>query len=1101
MSGELRKDEIIQEKEIIEALKNIASAVQPIVEGFKQLTIEGDKMAKSIGGTKNLKDIVQISKLQAQAAANLAREKKALIDVENKVLQQMKLEAQVRDNELRVIKRQLELLVKEQQVKQSKIATDTKVVNQMKAEQDLINKETQARIKNNQLIVSEERAKQSKIRTDRLEQQSTEKTVKSKRGLATVFNGLIKSIGVYAAAMFALNRIVQFFTRDLLDMTKKLDSLDFSMKTVLKSQEEFAETQLFLRDTAVAYGQDILTLTERYIKFRAAAQQSNMTVRDTMQIFNSTAKAASVLGLKTDEVNGVFLALEQMISKGKVTTEELRRQLGERLPGAFGIMADAMGVPISQLDKMLKAGEIISTEALPKFAIALEEAYGIKAVETVDTLAAAQGRLRTSWVQFVQALEAGDTYKSVLNFLSQAIIQADLVLNNLSLVYTRTSQLTQDQVTRSFDFLLRLNSRKAREFQVVIQKYGDASVEHLKENAKQIVTEINEVYRISMHDALLLYSELVRRTENQFNEIEKRQITPFDLNAFKETIDSAEEEYKSLGIIQDAELKRQAVESAAFYKDNQQTYKEFIQNQIKQLESQTKAAENLYIIEQSMYDDTITAGKEVTKEQRQNLQTRLTNYQNYVQASILLRQKLEEKGTGTKKDDSLKRQQERQKAELEAVKQGQQRLLQNDELTEDQRRQAEFDNEQELLQMQMRFIDENLKLVEKGSLDELKLITDKAELRTKIEENLTDRLIDEEKIRQKRLEEQRKKDRDSEIAGLIEIANEQRVQLTKRYSDELAERRNKKAAVRALEIKEGIELLQIEYKYQQGIIDSQIQTDEKKEEARQKQKELEERLYVFQRDGTIEVENIKRQQIQDTLSFIGESAGQAFSALSNIYAGQLQGIEDQYKMEVALAGNSAEERILAERKYDKEKAKIQRKQAIAEKAQTALSIALNTAAAIISIWAQVPKFDFGISAGALTAIVASLGAAQLATVLAQKIPAFEKGTDSAPSTFIAGEKGSEAIITPKGGVMLTPNKATLYDDKSLIGSTILPHDETQRMLANYAVNHTYDMVDMTDTNKHLRKLVRNTSSSDQVRVEGKYRIVKRGSITTKYAIS
>ena len=34
-------------------------------------------------------------------------------------------------------------------------------------------------------------------------------------------------------------------------------------------------------------------------------------------------KAAGVLGLKTDELTGIFLALEQMISKGKITTEEL----------------------------------------------------------------------------------------------------------------------------------------------------------------------------------------------------------------------------------------------------------------------------------------------------------------------------------------------------------------------------------------------------------------------------------------------------------------------------------------------------------------------------------------------------------------------------------------------------------------------------------------------------------------------------------------------------------------------------------------------------------------------------------------------------------
>ena len=108
------------------------------------------------------------------------------------------------------------------------------------------------------------------------------------------------------------------------------------MKTVITSQRNTHKHNYFLSETAINYGQDILTLTERYIKFRAATKQSNMSVQDTQKIFDSAAKAAAVLGLRTDEVNGVFLALEQMISKGKVT-EELRRQL----KGAFGY--DAMG--------------------------------------------------------------------------------------------------------------------------------------------------------------------------------------------------------------------------------------------------------------------------------------------------------------------------------------------------------------------------------------------------------------------------------------------------------------------------------------------------------------------------------------------------------------------------------------------------------------------------------------------------------------------------------------------------------------------------------------------------------------------------------------
>lgn len=209
--------------------------------------------------------------------------------------------------------------------------------------------------------------------------------------------------------------------RAVYNQTKELDALSFSMQTVIKSSVELAQTQKFLSDVAINYGGDLLTLSERYVKFRAAAIQANMSAAETQKIYDSVSKAAGTLGLKTDELSGVYLALEQMISKGKVTTEELRRQLGERLPGAFGIMANALGKTIPELDKMLKKGEVLSSDALPKFAAALEKAYGLEAVDKIDTLAAAQGRLSTQFTELIRSMQASDTFKSLINGLASFI--------------------------------------------------------------------------------------------------------------------------------------------------------------------------------------------------------------------------------------------------------------------------------------------------------------------------------------------------------------------------------------------------------------------------------------------------------------------------------------------------------------------------------------------------------------------------------------------------------------------------------------------------------------------------------------------------------
>ena len=107
------------------------------------------------------------------------------------------------------------------------------------------------------------------------------------------------------------------------------------MEKTVGTTNEVASANAFLLRLAKDYGAELVTLTNRYVKFFVAAKQSGVTLNDTKNIFETFTKVSGVMGLRAHELEGVFLALEQMLSKGKVTTEELRRQLGERLPGSY----------------------------------------------------------------------------------------------------------------------------------------------------------------------------------------------------------------------------------------------------------------------------------------------------------------------------------------------------------------------------------------------------------------------------------------------------------------------------------------------------------------------------------------------------------------------------------------------------------------------------------------------------------------------------------------------------------------------------------------------------------------------------------------------
>ena len=99
--------------------------------------------------------------------------------------------------------------------------------------------------------------------------------------------------------------------------------------------------------------------------------------------------------------NHIYLDANGIQHHNTVSAEELRQQLGEQLPGAFGIMAKALNVSEKQLNKMLEQGEVLAKDALPKFAAVLTEMYGDKAQSNVNTWAGGLNRATnslTAWV-------------------------------------------------------------------------------------------------------------------------------------------------------------------------------------------------------------------------------------------------------------------------------------------------------------------------------------------------------------------------------------------------------------------------------------------------------------------------------------------------------------------------------------------------------------------------------------------------------------------------------------------------------------------------------------------------------------------------------
>jgi lambda family phage tail tape measure protein len=178
-------------------------------------------------------------------------------------------------------------------------------------------------------------------------------------------------------------------------------SLDFS--SVRGSAAEIA----YLRKTTFDLGLSFESTAKAYQQFSAAARSTSLEGDKARAIFESVAKASAVMGLSADQTSGVLLALQQMISKGTVQSEELRGQLGERLPGAFQTAARAMGVTTAELGKMLEQGQVVADDFLPKFAQELDRSLGGAAEKAANRLDAAVNRFNDAWSRLKQT--AGDS--------------------------------------------------------------------------------------------------------------------------------------------------------------------------------------------------------------------------------------------------------------------------------------------------------------------------------------------------------------------------------------------------------------------------------------------------------------------------------------------------------------------------------------------------------------------------------------------------------------------------------------------------------------------------------------------------------------------
>jgi tape measure domain-containing protein len=160
-----------------------------------------------------------------------------------------------------------------------------------------------------------------------------------------------------------------------------------------KNYEEYrkAIAQVESLSKQFAIPQEIIT--RQFTKLSASVIGAGGNFKNVEETFRGVAAGIRGTGGSLQDLDAALTATAQVFSKGKVSAEELRQQIGERLPGAFTLFAQSLNMTPAELDKALEGGKV-SLQDFEKFSELLFKRFGKSAEAIVNSPAAAGDRLQ-----------------------------------------------------------------------------------------------------------------------------------------------------------------------------------------------------------------------------------------------------------------------------------------------------------------------------------------------------------------------------------------------------------------------------------------------------------------------------------------------------------------------------------------------------------------------------------------------------------------------------------------------------------------------------------------------------------------------------------
>lgn len=192
--------------------------------------------------------------------------------------------------------------------------------------------------------------------------------------------------------------------KELVATGREMMQMENMLKAISGDTATFNSNLKFVKQTADELGISILDMGQSYAKMFMSGKAQFGT--DVLQkSFKGAQSYFRLLGMSAEKINLANKAIEQMFNKQKVSSEELKGQLGEHAAGVMQYFAQAAGTDVQGLFKMMENGQVgtdvvvKAMEAMGNFAQSSPEFQ-----KQLKMSAAAQERFNNKMREFSQVM-------------------------------------------------------------------------------------------------------------------------------------------------------------------------------------------------------------------------------------------------------------------------------------------------------------------------------------------------------------------------------------------------------------------------------------------------------------------------------------------------------------------------------------------------------------------------------------------------------------------------------------------------------------------------------------------------------------------------